>query len=212
MENFRDKAAEADIGLIGLAVMGQHFDLNMERNGLTVAVYNRTKEVTESFINEDMDKKRLRAAYTLISFISSLKKPLKTILLVNAGSAVDAVLEQLKYHLEQDDIIIDSGNSYFKDSERREKDMAKLGINFIGMGISGGEKGALLGPSMMPGGREDVCQLLMPIWEKVAAQAPTPCVAYMGHGGAGHFVKMGLSMQICRLLRKFTFWPKMLMG
>jgi len=182
----------ANIGLIGLAVMGQNLVLNMERNGYTVAVYNRTTATMEEFIHEHPGKK-LVSATTLEAFVQSLERPRKLIIMVKAGSPVDAVIDGLVPLLEQGDLIIDGGNSYFPDTERRSEALAAKGLRFMGVGVSGGEEGALWGPSIMPGGTQESWELVKPILEAIAAKAPEdgkPCVVHIGPRGAGHYVKM----------------------
>ena len=185
----------ANIGMIGLAVMGENLARNIERNGWTVAVYNRppSKEEpnrVESFMNEYGSGKFV-GTHTPEEFVKSLERPRKIILLVKAGDPVDWTIDQIKPYLEEGDIIIDGGNSYFMDTERREKALKAEGFNFIGSGVSGGEKGALWGPSLMPGGDKQAYEQIRPIWEAIAAKVDDgPCVTYIGPGGAGHFVKM----------------------
>ncbi|MEX0761058.1 MAG: NADP-dependent phosphogluconate dehydrogenase [Dehalococcoidia bacterium] len=184
--------SQADIGLIGLAVMGQNLVLNMERNGATVAVYNRTTAVTRAFMEERGEGKNIIPAYeSLEEFVSTLKKPRRVMLMVKAGGAVDAVIGQLKPYLDQGDLIIDGGNSNFKDTTRREEELTGEGFQFIGTGVSGGEEGALYGPSIMPGGSEEGYALVEDLFKSIAAKAHgEPCCMYIGKGGAGHFVKM----------------------
>ncbi len=188
------KAELAKIGMVGLAVMGENLALNIARNGYPIAVYNRDTTKVDKFLNRAQshaEGQQVIGAYSIEEFVNSLEKPRKIILLVKAGGAVDAVIEQLKPHLEQGDIIIDGGNSFFENTRRREKDLKAEGFNFIGCGVSGGEKGALWGPSLMPGGDREAYENLRPIWEKIAAQVDDgPCVTYIGSDGAGHFVKM----------------------
>ncbi len=181
-----------DIGLIGLAVMGQNLVLNMESKGYTVAVYNRTKERTEEFIKSKASGKNIKATYSLKELVESLSRPRKIMLMVKAGSPVDENIEALIPLLSKGDLIIDGGNSFYKDTIRREKYLAQKGILYIGTGVSGGEEGALLGPAMMPGGSKEAYLLVKDIFEKISAKAEdgTPCVSHIGTGGAGHFVKM----------------------
>jgi 6-phosphogluconate dehydrogenase len=182
----------ANIGLIGLAVMGQNLVLNMERNGYTVAVYNRTTATMEEFINENPGKK-LVPTPTLEAFVQNLERPRKMIIMVKAGAPVDAVIDGLVPLLAQGDLIIDGGNSYFPDTERRSEALAAKGLRFMGVGVSGGEEGALWGPSIMPGGTQESWELVKPILEAIAAKAPEdgkPCVVHIGQRGAGHYVKM----------------------
>lgn len=184
--------SSANIGLIGLAVMGQNLVLNMERNGYTVAVYNRTTETMESFVAENPGK-NLIPTKTLEEFVQALERPRKVMIMVKAGPAVDAVIDGLLPLLEPGDIIMDNGNSYFKDTNRRAEALASKGFNFMGVGVSGGEEGALWGPSIMPGGPQEVWHMISDILESIAAKAGEdnrPCVSYLGPRGAGHYVKM----------------------
>ncbi|MCW8132721.1 MAG: NADP-dependent phosphogluconate dehydrogenase, partial [Planctomycetota bacterium] len=178
-------------GVIGLAVMGENLALNVERNGFAVAVYNRTYEKTESFINGRAKSKKFAGARTIPEFVKSLERPRRILVMVKAGGPVDAVIEELKPHLEPGDIVIDGGNSHYPDTDRREAYLAPTGLKFFGMGVSGGEEGALNGPSIMPGGDKETYKHLQPILTKIAAQADSgPCVTYCGARSAGHFVKM----------------------
>lgn len=182
----------ANIGLIGLAVMGQNLVLNMERNGYTVAVYNRTTSTMEEFVHAHPGKK-LVPTKTLEEFVQSLERPRKFIIMVKAGAPVDAVIDSIVPLLEQGDLIIDGGNSFFPDTERRSEALAAKGLRFMGVGVSGGEEGALWGPSIMPGGTKESWELVKPILEAIAAKAPEdgkPCVVHIGPRGAGHYVKM----------------------
>ena len=180
----------SDIGLIGLAVMGQNLVLNVASRGYTVSVYNRTGEVTDEFIAAHPGKK-LVAAHTLQDFVASLVRPRKVMLMVKAGAAVDAVLEQLTPLLSEGDIVIDGGNSFYRDTERRDLALAALGLRFVGAGVSGGEEGARKGPSIMPGGAASTWAVMQPIFESIAARVHgQPCVMHIGPGGAGHYVKM----------------------
>ncbi len=181
---------KADIGLIGLAVMGQNLALNMERNGFWVAVYNRTTETMREFVAAHPGKKLLGCA-TLEELVEALEKPRKVMLMVKAGAPVDAIIEQIKPLLEPGDLLIDGGNSFFQDTERRSANLAANGIRYLGTGVSGGEYGALWGPSLMPGGQPEGWELVRPILEAIAARVKgEPCVAYIGPRGAGHYVKM----------------------
>ncbi|MBX3015000.1 MAG: NADP-dependent phosphogluconate dehydrogenase [Caldilineaceae bacterium] len=182
----------ANIGLIGLAVMGQNLVLNMERNGYTVAVYNRTTATMEEFIDAHPGKK-LVPTKTLEEFVQSLERPRKFIIMVKAGAPVDAVIDAIVPLLDEGDIVIDGGNSYFPDTERRSEALAARGLHFMGVGVSGGEEGALWGPSIMPGGTPESWEMVKPILEAIAAKAPEdgkPCVVHIGPRGAGHYVKM----------------------
>lgn len=183
-----------EFGIIGLGVMGKSLALNFSNKGFKVAVYNIPLPGEESVVNNFVTQYSDHSFFggqNLVDFVQSLDRPRKVLLMVKSGAPVDSVIEQLLPHLEKGDIIIDGGNSFFKDSIRREKELAAKGLYFVGMGVSGGEKGALLGPSMMPGGSEEIRTQLMPFLQKVAAQAEgNPCVAWIGENGAGHFVKM----------------------
>ncbi|MFC0401230.1 NADP-dependent phosphogluconate dehydrogenase [Paraburkholderia rhizosphaerae] len=180
------------IGVVGLAVMGRNLALNIESRGHAVSVFNRTREKTDELIAEFPDRK-LVATFTMEEFVASLEKPRRILLMVKAGAATDATIAALQPLLEKGDILIDGGNTHFTDTIRRNQDLAKAGLHFIGTGVSGGEEGALKGPSIMPGGQRDAYELVAPILTEIAAKAPDdgePCVAYMGPDGAGHFVKM----------------------
>ncbi|MGV2830238.1 decarboxylating NADP(+)-dependent phosphogluconate dehydrogenase [Myxosarcina sp. GI1(2024)] len=178
-------------GVIGLAVMGENLALNVESRGFPIAVYNRTASKTETFMEERAQGKDVKAAYSLEEFVGALERPRNILVMVKAGKPVDAVIGQLKPLLEEGDTIIDGGNSLYEDTERRTKELEALGLGFVGMGVSGGEEGALNGPSLMPGGTEQGYKDLEPILTKIAAQVDDgPCVTYIGPGGAGHYVKM----------------------
>src|SRR2546422_707217 len=182
---------QCDIGLIGLAVMGENLALNMESKGFSVAVFNRTTEVTEKFEAGRAKGKNIQATRTMEEFVGALKKPRKAMIMVKAGAPVDAVINQLAPLLEKGDLIIDGGNSLFTDTQRRGKELEDLGIHFVGCGVSGGEEGALKGPSLMPGGSRESWEMIAPIFRKIAAQVDgEPCCRYMGPDGAGHYVKM----------------------
>ncbi len=180
---------KSKIGLIGLAVMGQNLVLNFANKGIPIAVFNRTTWKMEKFV-KDNPGKPIHGEAKMEDFVACLERPRKIILLVQAGPAVDAMVDSILPYLEKDDIIIDGGNSYFKDTIQRHKTLAERGIKFVGMGVSGGERGALEGPSLMPGGDRSDYDLLAPLLTRVAAQEPAPCVDFIGNGGAGHFVKM----------------------
>jgi 6-phosphogluconate dehydrogenase len=180
-----------DMGLIGLAVMGQNLVLNLERNNFGVAVYNRSEPTTRAFIEGPASGKNIKAAYTLKDLFASLKKPHVVIIMVKAGAPVDEVIAQLKPYLESGDLMMDGGNSHFRDTERRSKEMEAEGIRYMGVGISGGEEGALWGPSIMPGGPREAYDLVEPVLKSIAAKVNNePCVTYVGPRGSGHFVKM----------------------
>jgi 6-phosphogluconate dehydrogenase len=182
--------ATADIGLIGLGVMGQNLAQNIARNGYRVVVFDREPPVLEEFVSR-INVEAIRGAQTPEGFVRSLRRPRKIILLVKAGDPVDWTIEKIKPFLENADIIIDGGNSHFVDTNRREENLKGEGLFFIGSGTSGGEKGALLGPSLMPGGDKEAYKQIQPIWEAIAAKVEDgPCVTYIGPQGAGHFVKM----------------------
>jgi 6-phosphogluconate dehydrogenase len=182
--------ASTNIGMIGLGVMGQNLALNIERNGYSVAVYDRAPPVLDAFIARHPGK-QIFGFHSPQDFVASLERPRKIILLVKAGDPVDWTINLIKPSLEAGDIIIDGGNSFFKDTERREKELKASGMFMIGSGTSGGEKGALLGPSLMPGGDRKAYEQIRPIWEAIAAKVPDgPCVTYIGPRGSGHFVKM----------------------
>ena len=180
-----------DIGLIGLAVMGQNLALNMAHHGYTVAVYNRTTSKTDQCIAANPGE-ALVPARSLQELVDLLPRPRKIMLMVQAGAGTDAVISDLQPLLEPGDTIIDGGNAFFKDTERRAAAVEKLSLNYLGVGVSGGEYGALTGPSIMPGGQRHAYDAVAPIFEAIAGRAPdgTPVVAYMGPGGAGHYVKM----------------------
>jgi 6-phosphogluconate dehydrogenase len=179
------------IGVVGLAVMGRNLALNIESRGHAVSVYNRSREKTDDLMAEHPDKK-LVPSYTLEEFVESLEKPRRILLMVKAGQGTDATIDSLRPLLDKGDILIDGGNTHFTDTIRRNTDLAKSGLHFIGTGVSGGEEGALKGPSIMPGGQKEAYDLVAPILTEIAAKAPDgePCVAYMGPDGAGHYVKM----------------------
>jgi 6-phosphogluconate dehydrogenase len=180
-----------NFGIIGLAVMGENLVLNIERNGFSVAVYNRTPTRTQEFMSERADGKNILPTYSIEDFVSALERPRKMLVMVKAGQPVDAVINQLKPLLEPGDMIIDGGNSLYEDTDRRVADLESTGLRFIGMGVSGGEEGALNGPSLMPGGTKEAYQEIEPIVTKIAAQVDDgPCVTYIGPKGAGHYVKM----------------------
>ncbi len=178
-------------GVIGLAVMGENLALNVESRGFPIAVYNRTAAKTEAFMAKRAVGKDVVPAYSLEEFVKTLERPRKILVMVKAGKPVDGVIEQLKPLLDEGDMIIDGGNSLYDDTERRTNDLESTGLGFVGMGVSGGEEGALNGPSLMPGGTEAAYRELEPILLKIAAQVDDgACVTYVGPRGAGHYVKM----------------------
>nr|WP_306798773.1 NADP-dependent phosphogluconate dehydrogenase [Oceanobacillus saliphilus] len=179
------------IGVIGLAVMGKNLALNIESRGYSVAVFNRSYDKTQSFLSNEAKGKNFVGAQTIEEFVNSLEKPRKILLMVKAGPATDATIESLQPYLEKGDILIDGGNTLFEDTIRRNKMLDETGIHFIGTGVSGGEEGALNGPSIMPGGQKEAYDLVAPIFEAISAKVDgDPCVTYIGPNGAGHFVKM----------------------
>ncbi len=184
--------AQADIGLIGLAVMGENLILNMESKGFTVACFNRTVSKVDDFINGRAKGKKIIGCRSIEELVENLAKPRKIMLMVKAGEAVDAFIEMLLPHLENGDIIIDGGNSHFPDTIRRTAYVESKGKLYIGTGVSGGEEGALRGPSIMPGGSPPAWQHVKPIFQKIAAKTAEgePCCDWVGENGAGHFVKM----------------------
>ena len=183
---------KADIGLIGLAVMGENLVLNMESKGFTVAVFNRTVEKVDKFIAGRGAGKNFIGCHSIQELCASLESPRKVMMLVKAGQAVDDFIEQVIPHLEPGDIIIDGGNSHFPDTIRRTKYIESKGLLYIGTGVSGGEEGALLGPSIMPGGSPAAWPAVKPIFQKISAHTDVgePCCEWVGENGAGHFVKM----------------------
>ncbi len=184
--------AKADIGLVGLAVMGENLILNMESKGFTVACFNRTVSKVDDFLNDRAKGKNIIGTHTVEEFCAALERPRKIMLMVKAGSAVDAFIDMVLPHLEDGDIIIDGGNSHFPDTIRRTEYVESKGKLYIGTGVSGGEEGALLGPSIMPGGSPKAWESVKPIFQKIAAQTDDgqPCCEWVGENGAGHFVKM----------------------
>ncbi len=184
--------AKADIGLIGLAVMGENLVLNMESKGFTVAVFNRTVEKVEKFVSGRGAGKNFIGCASIEEFCASLERPRKVMMLVKAGGAVDNLIEQVLPYLEEGDIIIDGGNSHYPDTIRRTEYVESKGLLYIGTGVSGGEEGALLGPSIMPGGSPAAWESVKPIFQKISAhtEAGEPCCEWVGSDGAGHFVKM----------------------
>ena len=222
---------KADFGVIGLAVMGQNLVLNVEDKGFSVAVFNRTAERTREFAEGRARGKRIIPTYTLEEFVDSLERPRRILIMVKAGAPVDAVLEGLYPLLERGDLVIDGGNSHYADTERRLKEAEERGLLYLGTGISGGEYGALHGPSIMAGGHREGYELVREIFERIAAVGPEgPCCAYFGPGSAGHYVKMvhngieyaimetiaeaydlmkrGLSMSPDEMARVFSDWNK----
>ena len=182
----------ADIGLIGLAVMGENLVLNMESHGYTVAVFNRTTSKVDEFVGGRGKGKKLIGCQNIKDLVASLKRPRKVMIMVKAGGAVDSVIDELAPLLEPGDILIDGGNTHYPDTTRRTKALKEKGLLFIGTGVSGGEEGALKGPSIMPGGNPDAWEAVKPIFQAIAAKVGdgTPCCDWVGDEGAGHYVKM----------------------
>ena len=180
-----------EFGVVGMAVMGKNLALNIESRGYSVALFNRTGSKTAEVVAEHPEKKLL-ATYTMEEFVDAIQKPRRILLMVKAGAPTDATIQTILPLLDKGDILIDGGNTFFKDTIRRNADLAKSGVNFIGMGVSGGEEGALNGPSLMPGGQKDAYDLVSDVLEQISAKAPNgdPCVTYIGADGAGHYVKM----------------------
>ena len=181
-----------NFGVFGLGVMGASLAKNIERNGFPTVVYNYTYDLTEKFMADTAPEQNFTAARTVFEFVNALERPRRILIMVTAGRAVDAVIETLKPFLQPGDILIDGGNSHYMDTNRRIDELEGTGIQYIGMGVSGGEQGALWGPSMMPGGDEGTYHFIKPVLEKIAAKADDgePCVTFIGKGSAGHFVKM----------------------
>jgi len=203
-----------EIGLIGLSVMGQNLALNIARNH-SIAVYNRTTSKTKAFMDNKVESQEIKAAYDLEEFISSLTKPRKIMLMIKAGKPVDLVIDSLLPYLDENDIIIDGGNSHFEDTNRRQKNLAEKGINYLGVGISGGEYGALHGPSIMPGGTKAAYAEVSEILEDAAAKTEKgACVSYLGSTSSGHYVKMvhnGIEYGIMEVLAEiYDFMRKIL--
>ncbi|HWT00259.1 MAG TPA: NADP-dependent phosphogluconate dehydrogenase [Pyrinomonadaceae bacterium] len=183
--------AEADIGMAGLGVMGLNLARNMERNGYAVAVWNREAEAVNEFLAQEGEGKRFVGTRTPEEFVKSLKRPRRIMMMIKAGPPVDWTIDQFKPYLEAGDILIDGGNSWFEDTQRREAALRSENLRFIGSGVSGGEEGALWGPSLMPGGAREAYEEIRPIWEAIAAKTEDgACTTYVGPDGAGHYVKM----------------------
>lgn len=182
---------KADIGLIGLAVMGRNLAMNMANHGYRVQVYNRSFEVTKALMDGPGKGSGLIPSYDLSDFCKNIKSPRRIMLMVKAGAAVDHLIDQLSEFLSSGDLIVDGGNSFYADSIRRAEHLKGHGLNFLGLGVSGGEEGALHGPSLMPGGSKEAYEMIAPVLEDISAVVnDEPCVTYIGDGGAGHFVKM----------------------
>lgn len=182
--------SKQQIGVVGMAVMGRNLALNIESRGYSVSIFNRSKEKTDEVIAENPGRK-LIPCHTIKEFVDSLEKPRRILLMVKAGEATDKTIASLTPYLDKSDILIDGGNTYFQDTIRRNQELSAQGFNFIGTGVSGGEEGALKGPSIMPGGQKQAYDLVAPILQQIAAKADgEPCVSYIGPDGAGHYVKM----------------------
>ncbi|WP_077624618.1 NADP-dependent phosphogluconate dehydrogenase [Sediminibacillus massiliensis] len=204
------------IGVIGLAVMGKNLALNLESRGNSVSVFNRSYEKTEDFLANEAKGKNFVGAKTIEEFVASLEKPRKILLMVKAGTATDATIESLKPHLDEGDILIDGGNTFYQDTIRRNKELAESGLHFIGTGVSGGEEGALNGPSIMPGGQKEAYDLVQPILDSISAKVDgEPCSTYIGPDGAGHYVKMvhnGIEYGDMQLISEAYFILKNVLG
>lgn len=204
------------IGVIGLAVMGKNLAMNIESRGFSVSVFNRSYEKTEDFLANEAKDKNFFGAKSVEEFVNSLEKPRRIMLMVKAGAATDATIESLKPHLSKGDVLIDGGNTLYEDTIRRNKELDATGIHFIGTGVSGGEEGALKGPSIMPGGQKEAYDLVAPIFEAIAAKVDgEPCTAYIGPDGAGHFVKMvhnGIEYGDMQLISEAYFMLKNILG
>lgn len=203
-------------GVIGLAVMGKNLALNVESRGYSVSVFNRTYKKTEDFMGDEAQGKNFFGAETIEEFVDSLEKPRKIMLMVKAGPATDKTIENLRPLLDEGDIIIDGGNTFFQDTIRRNKELDESGIHFIGTGVSGGEEGALKGPSIMPGGQEEAYKHVAPILEAISAKVDgDSCVTYIGPNGAGHYVKMvhnGIEYGDMQLISEAYFILKHVLG
>ena len=190
MSSEQPKAKQGQFGMMGLAVMGRNLALNVEEHGFPVSVWNRESEKVDAFIDE-FQAKQFIGTKSLEEFVQSLERPRRLMMLIKAGPPVDQMMDKLKPLLEPGDVVIDGGNSYFKDTQRREANWRSAGLNFVGSGVSGGEDGARFGPSLMPGGSTEAYEHIKPIFEAIAAKTDSgPCVTYVGPDGAGHFVKM----------------------
>lgn len=207
--------SKSQFGVIGLAVMGKNLAMNIESRGYSVSVYNRSPEKTDEMLKE-IDGKNIIGTYSLEEFVHSLEKPRKIMLMVKAGAPTDGTIEQLKPLLDKGDILIDGGNTLFTDTQRRNKELSELGFHFIGTGVSGGEEGALLGPSLMPGGQKEAYELVAPIFEDISAKVNgEPCTTYIGPDGAGHYVKMvhnGIEYGDMQLIAEAYFILKNVLG
>ncbi|MFL0246850.1 NADP-dependent phosphogluconate dehydrogenase [Candidatus Clostridium stratigraminis] len=202
-------------GIIGLAVMGKNLAMNIESRGYTVSVYNRSKEKTEQLAHETKGR-NITGTYSVEEFVNFLEKPRKIMMMVKAGAPTDATIEQLIPYLDKGDILIDGGNTFFADTQRRNKELSELGFHFIGTGVSGGEEGALKGPSIMPGGQKEAYDLIAPIFKDISAKVNgDPCTTYIGPDGAGHYVKMvhnGIEYGDMQIIGEAYFLLKQVLG
>ncbi|CAH0345648.1 NADP-dependent phosphogluconate dehydrogenase [Bacillus sp. CECT 9360] len=207
--------SKQQIGVVGLAVMGKNLAFNIESRGYSVSVYNRSREKTDEMMREAQGK-NVVPTYNVEEFVSSLESPRKILLMVKAGGPTDATIEQLKPLLDKGDILIDGGNTFFKDTQRRNEELSALGIHFIGTGVSGGEEGALTGPSIMPGGQKEAYELVAPILKDISAKVDgDACCTYIGPNGAGHYVKMvhnGIEYGDMQLISESYFLLKNILG
>ncbi|RFU69204.1 NADP-dependent phosphogluconate dehydrogenase [Bacillus sp. V59.32b] len=207
--------SKQQIGVVGLAVMGKNLAFNIESRGYSVSVYNRSREKTDEMMSEAQGK-NVVPTYSVEEFVSSLESPRKILLMVKAGGPTDATIEQLKPLLDKGDILIDGGNTFFKDTQRRNEELSALGIHFIGTGVSGGEEGALTGPSIMPGGQKEAYELVAPILKDISAKVNgDACCTYIGPDGAGHYVKMvhnGIEYGDMQLISESYFLLKNILG
>ena len=202
-------------GVIGMAVMGKNLAMNIESRGYTVSVYNRSREKTDDILAETKGR-NFKGTYSIEEFVQSLESPRKIMLMVKAGAPTDATIEELIPYLNKGDILIDGGNTLFTDTQRRNKKLSDLGIHFIGTGVSGGEEGALKGPSIMPGGQKEAYDLVAPIFKDISAKVNgDPCTTYIGPDGAGHYVKMvhnGIEYGDMQLISEAYFILKHVLG
>ncbi|MBN9655067.1 NADP-dependent phosphogluconate dehydrogenase [Halobacillus sp. GSS1] len=205
-----------NIGVIGLGVMGANLALNIQDNGYTVSVYDYWTDRVDELVGNDENTGNISGAYSAVEFVASLEKPRKILMMVKAGDTTDKVIESLVPHLEEGDMLIDGGNTYYEDTERRAAYLEEKGVHFIGTGFSGGEEGARKGPSIMPGGPSEAYEEVKPIFDAIAANVEgTPCAAYMGRGGAGHYVKMvhnGIEYGDMQLICEAYFIMKNVLG
>ncbi|MED4015838.1 MULTISPECIES: NADP-dependent phosphogluconate dehydrogenase [Sutcliffiella] len=207
--------AKQQIGVIGLAVMGKNLAMNIESRGYSISVFNRSSEKVDEFLQET-EGRNVVGTYSIEEFVQSLETPRKILLMVKAGAATDATIESLKPHLDKGDILVDGGNTLFTDTIRRNKELAELGIHFIGTGVSGGEEGALKGPSIMPGGQKEAYELMESVLKDISAKVDgDPCCTYIGPNGAGHYVKMvhnGIEYGDMQLIAEAYFILKNVLG